>query len=181
MNPQEAFTFLLGVVFHLAIILAFTRFLLQMVGADFYNPLSQFVVQATNPVLAPLRRIMPPNRQVDFAALLVTVVLIVAEVWLLDFLMRFGVHPSGQQLLLISFNSLGSFVLGYFLVAVIVRVVLSWIMQDPRHPFFVLVAQITEPLMAPVRRIMPPMGGLDLSPIVVLLGLQFLMILFFSP
>ena len=179
MNPQEAFSFLLGVFFNLAIILAMTRFLLQLVGADFYNPVSQFVVRATNPVLGPLRKLIPPGRQFDGASLVAVLVLIVAQVYV-EFLLRHGGTPPGQILLLWSFNSLGSWVLGYFFVAVIIRVVLSWIMQDPRHPFFMIVNQITEPLMAPARRVLPPMGGLDLSPILVLIALQFLMVLFFA-
>lgn len=177
MNPQGAMTFLIDVVINLFIFLLLTRFILQLVQADFYNPLSQFVVKATNPVLAPLRKLVPGTSIVDVAALVMVVVLIIVKVIVLVSLSGQGVPPV-PAMVIFALRSLASLMINYLFFAVLIRVILSWVAPDPYNPFTAIMTQITEPVMAPVRRVMPAMGGLDLSPLVVLLGLQFLMVLF---
>ncbi|WP_111657877.1 YggT family protein [Isoalcanivorax indicus] len=177
MNPQGAMTFLIDVAINLFIFLLLTRFILQLVRADFYNPVSQFVVKATNPVLTPLRRMVPGSSTVDVASLVMVVVLIILKTVLVVVLNGQGVPPV-PALVIYALRSLASLMINYLFFAVLIRVILSWVAPDPYNPFTAIMTQITEPVMAPVRRILPPMGGLDLSPLVVLLGLQFLMILF---
>lgn len=177
MNPQGAMTFLIDVAINLFIFLLLTRFILQLVRADFYNPLSQFVVKATNPVLAPLRRMLPANGTVDSASLVMVIIMIILKTVLIVALNGQGVPPL-PALVIFALRSLASLMINYLFFAVLIRVILSWVAPDPYNPFTAIMTQITEPVMAPVRRILPPMGGLDLSPLVVLLGLQFLMILF---
>lgn len=177
MNPQGAMTFLIDVVINLFIFLLLTRFILQLVQADFYNPLSQFVVKATNPVLTPLRKLVPGTSIVDTAALIMVVVLIIVKVIFLVSLSGQGVPPV-PAMVIFALRSLASLMINYLFFAVLIRVILSWVAPDPYNPFTAIMTQITEPVMAPVRRVMPAMGGLDLSPLVVLLGLQFLMVLF---
>ncbi|MCH8542194.1 MAG: YggT family protein [Alcanivorax sp.] len=177
MNPQGAMTFLIDVVINLFIFLLLTRFILQLVQADFYNPLSQFVVKATNPVLTPLRKLVPGTSIVDVASLVMVVVLIILKVVMLVSLSGQGVPPV-PQMVIFALRSLASLMINYLFFAVLIRVILSWVAPDPYNPFTAIMTQITEPVMAPVRRVMPAMGGLDLSPLVVLLGLQFLMVLF---
>ena len=178
MNPQGAFLFLLGFVIDLYIFLVLTRFLLQLVRADFYNPVSQFVVKATNPVLTPLRKIIPGYGGMDVAALVAVVALIVFKLVLVSLLAMGALRFSPLQLLVVTVTELARLLLDYLFWTIILRIILSWVSPDPRNPVVQLVSQITEPVMAPARKLLPPMGGLDLSPIIVLLAIQFIQILF---
>jgi YggT family protein len=178
MNPQGAFLFLLGFAIDLYIFLLLTRFLLQLVRADFYNPLSQFVVKATNPLLMPLRKLIPGYGGVDVAALVAVVALIVIKLVLISLLVHGALRFNALQLLVFTVTETARLLLNYLFWAIILRIVLSWISPDPRNPVTLVVGQITEPVMAPARKILPPMGGLDLSPIIVLLLIQFVQVLF---
>jgi YggT family protein len=178
MNPQGAFLFLLGFVIDLYIFLVLTRFLLQLVRADFYNPVSQFVVKATNPVLTPLRKIIPGYGGMDVAALVAVVALIVFKLVLVSLLAMGALRFSPLQLLVVTVTEVARLLLDYLFWTIILRIILSWVSPDPRNPVVQLVGQITEPVMAPARKLLPPMGGLDLSPIIVLLAIQFIQILF---
>ncbi|MFT0138471.1 YggT family protein [Alcanivoracaceae bacterium MT1] len=179
MNPQGAAIFLINVAFSIYIFIVLTRFVLQLARADFYNPISQFVLRATNPLLAPLRRIIPGWRGLDIASLVLVVILIIAKVLVLSAI-HYGSLPSGlgPQLLIYTLRELASLILNYVFWMVLIRVILSWIAPDPYNPMVRVIVQITEPIMAPARRLLPDMGGLDLSPLIVLLGVQLLKILF---
>jgi|GEM_PF-5641 len=179
MNPQGAAVFLIDFAFSVYIFIVLTRFVLQLARADFYNPISQFVLRATNPLLAPLRRIIPGYRGLDIASLVLILILIVAKALMLLTIQTGGLPAGiGPQLLVYTLRELASLILDYVFWAVLVRVILSWVAPDPSNPVVRVVIQITEPLMAPVRRLLPDMGGLDLSPLIVLLGVQLLKILF---
>ena len=179
MNPQRAAVFLIDFAFSVYIFIVLTRFVLQLARADFYNPISQFVLRATNPLLAPLRRIIPGYRGLDIASLVLILILIVAKALMLLTIQTGGLPAGiGPQLLVYTLRELASLILDYVFWAVLVRVILSWVAPDPSNPVVRVVIQITEPLMAPVRRLLPDMGGLDLSPLIVLLGVQLLKILF---
>ena len=171
MNPQGAAVFLIDFAFSVYIFIVLTRFVLQLARADFYNPISQFVLRATNPLLAPLRRIIPGYRGLDIASLVLILILIVAKALMLLTIQTGGLPAGiGPQLLVYTLRELASLILDYVFWAVLVRVILSWVAPDPSNPVVRVVIQITEPLMAPVRRLLPDMGGLDLSPLIVLLG-----------
>ena len=179
MNPQGAAVFLIDFAFSVYIFIVLTRFVLQLARADFYNPISQFVLRATNPLLAPLRRIIPGYRGLDIASLVLILILIVAKALMLLTIQTGGLPAGiGPQLLVYTLRELASLILDYVFWAVLVRVILSWVAPDPSNPVVRVVIQITEPLMAPVRRLLPDMGGLGLSPLIVLLGVQLLKILF---
>ena len=137
------------------------------------------MLRATNPLLAPLRRIIPGYRGLDIASLVLILILIVAKALMLLTIQTGGLPAGiGPQLLVYTLRELASLILDYVFWAVLVRVILSWVAPDPSNPVVRVVIQITEPLMAPVRRLLPDMGGLDLSPLIVLLGVQFVKILF---
>lgn len=178
MNPHGAFLFLVYYAFDLYIFIVLTRFLLQLVRADFYNPLSQFVVRATNPVLMPLRRMFPSSGTVDSAALVMVVLLLIAKIVAIQLLGAGAIRLAPLPMLVYLVSELARLLLGYVFWAVLARVILSWVAPDPYNPVVRIVVQLTEPVMAPARRLLPPMGGLDLSPILVLLAIQFLRILF---
>lgn len=172
MNPQGALIYLLSTLLQLAAFLMLTRFLLQWVKADFYNPVSQAVVRFTNPLLMPLRKILPGNNNLDFAALVMVLVLILIKAVFISWLSGFSIN--GPMMLMLAVRSLASMLLDYLFWAIMIRVLLSWVAPDPYNPFVQVIAQLTEPVMAPARRLLPPMGGMDLSPILVLILIQFL-------
>ena len=132
MNPQGAFLFLLGFVIDLYIFLVLTRFLLQLVRADFYNPVSQFVVKATNPILMPLRKIIPGYGGMDIAALVAVVALIVFKLVLVSLLAMGALRFSPLQLLVVTVSEIARLLLDYLFWTIILRIVLSWLAPDPR-------------------------------------------------
>lgn len=178
MDPRNALLFLLYYAFDAYIFLVLTRFVLQLVRADFYNPLSQFVVKATNPPLKPLRKLIPGFGGVDVAALVLVIVLIVLKVLMLVLFQYGKLAVDPLSLLAAALHQLASLLLNYVFWTVLARIILSWVAPDPRNPLVLVVVQITEPVMAPARKLLPPIGGFDLSPILVLLAIQFLQILF---
>lgn len=178
MNTQGALLFLIYYAFDAYIFLVLTRFLLQLVRADFYNPVSQFVVKATNPPLKPLRKIIPGYGGVDVAALVLVIALVIGKILAIQFISAGVVSVAPLYFLLFALKEIARLMLGYIFWSILARVILSWVAPDPYNPIVRIVTQITEPVMAPARKLLPPMGGFDLSPIIVLLLIQFLQVLF---
>ena len=174
---MQAVLFLIDTAFSLYLMVVILRLWLQLVRADFYNPFSQFVVKATNPLVLPLRRIIPSIGRLDTATLVLAYAIMLAKLVTLQLL------QSGQMLVVPSlifaviFLVKEVFTLLFWIL--VIRALLSWFSQG-RSPVEYVMHQLTEPLLKPIRRILPPLGGLDLSVLVVLIGLQFLNILFSS-
>ncbi|GAB4363443.1 MAG: YggT family protein [Methylohalobius crimeensis] len=176
-NPA---VFLVNSVFELYVLAVLLRFLFQLVEAEFYNPVSQFLVKITHPPLKILRRFIPSIGRVDTAA----IVLMLAVKMLGDFLV-FQLQGGGAvgigilagsavvQLVNLTFN--------VFIYAIIIQAILSWINPDPYNPVYSLLVDLTEPVLRPCRRLIPTLGGLDLSPLIALIGLQFLKMLIIPP
>ncbi|PCM43139.1 YggT family protein [Marinobacter sp. ANT_B65] len=164
---------LIASTFYMTIILL--RFLLQLARADFYNPISQFAVKATNPLLRPLRRVIPGWGGIDGAALVLAVIIQAITFFLILVALNGGI-PSFNPLILLVWGAIAvlDLIVKIYFWSVIAVVVVSWIAPGSGHPAIQLVAQITEPVMRPVRKLMPSMGGLDLSPIIVFLILNVL-------
>lgn len=171
--------FLVQVVFGLYATLVLLRFLLQWVRADFYNPLSQFIVKATKPTLNPLRRIIPSFSGLDIASLVLAWVVITLEQLAILAIGGLGFQLTAASLLAIP--ELLSLTINIFLFAILIGVIISWINPGSYNPVIGLIHSLTEPLLAPVRRRMPDMGGLDLSPMVVMVGLVVLEMLLVPP
>lgn len=180
-NPYvgNATTFLITTAFGLYILIVMLRFVLQIVRADFYNPVSQFIVKATNPVLRPLRRYVPGVGGIDLASVVVMIVLKYAELWLTAWIL--GHSPPFAGLFMLSVAELLSLLVNVFFFAIIIQVILSWVNPGNYNPVIALVYSLTEPLLGPARRVIPPIGGLDLSPIVVIVGLQLVKLLLIAP
>mgnify|MGYP003116994095 CR=1 FL=1 len=157
--------------FYMTIVLL--RFLLQLARADFYNPITQFVVKATNPPLRVLRKVIPGWGGIDGASLLLTIAIQALVIYLL-LVGNLGGLPAVNPIHLLAWAILATLklIVTIYFWSVIAIVVASWIAPTSGHPALQLVAQLTEPVMQPVRKIMPPMGGLDLSPIAVFLLLN---------
>jgi len=167
----------LGGLYILAVLL---RFLLQIARADFYNPFTQAIVRVTDPALRIFRRIIPGYRGLDFAALVLAFVVECIATTLLITLHGFSFPGLG---LIVTWSAVGllSFIINIYFWALIISIVASFIAPFSGHPALVLVRQLTEPIMAPFRRLLPPMGGLDLSPIFVFLALQVIRAVLISP
>jgi YggT family protein len=170
---SEIFTLVVDTLSSLYLVIILLRFILQLSRADFYNPISQFVVKATNPFVIPLRRIIPGFGGVDIASLVLALVFQALVLSLKITVLTAG-YPNPLGVILMS----GVLVLGVLLKvyfwSLLVMIVASWIAPGSANPALMLINQITEPLMKPFRSILPSMGGLDLSPILVFLVLQIL-------
>jgi len=175
-NPLE---FLIHTLFGLYILAVMLRFLLQVVKADFYNPISQFLVKITNPPLRPLRRIIPGLAGIDLASIVLLIALQMIAL-LLVFMVR-GVTPGMGSLLLLSVHELISLTLNVFLVTIFIQVILSWINPGQYNPATSLLYSLNQPLLWPAQKLIPPIGGIDLSPIVVLIGIQSARMLILPP
>lgn len=162
---------LIASAFYMTVVLL--RFLLQLARADFYNPITQFVVKATNAPLRPLRKIIPGWGGIDGASL-VLAVLIQAITFFLILIALNGGIPAINPLTLLTWSVLNilDLIVKIYFWSVIAVVVVSWIAPTSHHPAIQLVAQLTEPVMRPVRNMIPSIGGLDLSPIIVFLILN---------
>jgi YggT family protein len=171
--------FLVKTLFGLYITIVVIRFLLQWAGADFYNPLSQFVVKVTSPVLRPLRRVLPGYGGLDVASLVLAWLLKTIELMLLGVLLGLGLNPLGPFAWAIP--ALVSLFISIFLFAVLIRVILSWVNPDPFNPAVSILTRLTDPILMPAQRILPPIGGIDLSPMLVMIGLVLLDMLLIPP
>lgn len=158
---------------------AMLRFLLQLTKADFYNPVSQFVVKVTSPVLMPLRRFIPGFRGMDISSLVLAWLVKTAVLFLVGLLAGLGLASIGAVIW--SIPALVELTIDVFIYAVIVRVVLSWVNPNPSNPMVRLIERLTDPVMEPVQRRLPAIGGLDLSPIAVTIGLVLLQMLLIPP
>ena len=148
------------------------RFLLQVAKADFYNPISQAVFKATDPMVRLFRGFIPGYRGIDFSSLFLAFVVQFVAISVTIFLYS-GAIPSLSFIVTWSFVGVLNFIVLFYYYALIASIVMSFVMMfsgnmNP-HPILLLVWQITEPIMSPVRRIIPPMGGLDFSPIFIFL------------
>lgn len=158
------------------ITIVIVRFILQLVRADFYNPLSQFIVSATNPLLMPLRKVVPGFFGIDIASIILAFILQMITLTLLDVVDGKGL-PFILPLIMDSVKELASLILNIYLFALIVIVIVSWIAPGGHNPAVALLSSITEPLLRPIRNTLPSTGGLDFSVMVALLIIYILKIL----
>ncbi len=175
----NAATFLIETVFFLYILLVMLRFLLQWTRANFYNPVSQFIVKATQPPLAPLRRIIPGFGGVDLAAAVFMFALKFIELWLIYGLL--GITPQVGGLAILTIAELLGLLVNVFIVSILIQVIISWVNPGMSNPIIGLLHSLNEPLLAPARRLIPPISGFDLSPIAVFIFLQLVSILAVAP
>ena len=169
---MNAMSFLISTVLDLYIMVVLLRIWLQAARADFYNPFSQFVVKATQPVVRPLRRVIPSIGNIDVATVLFAYVLCVVKFMLLLLLASGGAVSFSPYFLLLGLIALVKAAGGLLFWVLIIRAIMSWVSQG-RSPLEYVFYQLTEPMLTPIRRIIPAMGGLDLSVLVLFIILQF--------
>ena len=170
----EAFIYIIQTLGQLYLLVALLRFILQLVRADFYNPLCQFTVKATQPLLAPLRRIIPSVAGIALAGLVLVLGLQFLLIVVLLSLTSFPVMQLLPQILIWTLIIVAGLVLKIFFFALIVSVILSWIAPGSHNPGAQLTQQICEPLLAPIRNLLPNLGGLDISPIFAFIAINLL-------
>jgi len=170
-SVQNALLFTIQTIFSFYIMIVLFRFMLQLVKADFRNPLAQFTVKITNPLLIPLRKIIPGYAKVDWAALVLALLLQGIELYLILLVKGFGVAASAVSiggLCIWSIGELLDLVLAFLFFATLIQVVYSWIQPGQYHPSIMLLQKITEPLYRPIHKILPNFGMIDMSPIVLI-------------
>jgi YggT family protein len=171
----QAGTFLVQSLGSLYLAIVILRFLLQLVKADFYNPISRFLVNATHLPSKPIRKLLPTYRSFDIASL----VLALLVQWLVIQLSA-TINGAGMinVLFVLSWGAIGiiSLILNIYLYGLLIVIIVSWVAPQSRHPILLLLHQLISPVMEPFKRIIPPLGGLDLSPIFMFLVINMLQI-----
>lgn len=169
MNP---FAFLIDILFHLYTVVLMLRLLLQWVRADFYNPVCQFIVKVTNPVVIPLRRFIPGFRGIDVSTLVLILAFTAVKLLLVYGLSGYDV--SIAAVMIKTFVETIILLLNIFLFAIIIQAILSWVNPDPYNPVVSLLNYLTWPVLKHFRKLLPPISGFDLSPIFAIITILFI-------
>jgi YggT family protein len=173
-QQQAALIFLLKTLMDLYLLTFLLRFVMQWARTTYHNPFAQFIYKVTSPLVIPARRVLPSIRGLDVPTLIVLIVLELVATWVLVRLS--GVSLPIPTLLIYALLRLIALVLWFYTGALIIYVLLSWFGDRGRNPMGVLLGELVEPVLRPARRLVPPIGGLDLSPLIVILLLQAAMI-----
>lgn len=164
----NGFGLIVQVVFGAIATLFLVRLLAEATRADFHNPLSQFVYRYTNPILAPVRRVLPNWRRINLAAVLILLIIFIVESLVICLLS--GFFPRWPGLLVISLAGLLDYVLLFYIVLIIGWALISMFAPDTYHPLYRLAGIIVDPLLRPLRRKLV-VGNIDFSPTVVIIVL----------
>ena len=159
-------------LFNMATFIFVLRFLLHLSKADYFNPITQGVVKATNPIVLPLQSVLRPSGRLDFASLLIGLAVKALGISVALYLSGLLGSADLVSILIGGLAGVLKTVLDLYFFILVISIILSWVAPQANHPGALLVYQLSEPLMAPVRKIIPSLGGLDLSPIFVFLGIN---------
>lgn len=175
----NAATLLIEIGFGLIALLFLLRLLLQWVGAPFHNPVCQAIYRYSNPILLPLRKLLRPWRRIDLAAgaMVLVTMLVKATALLLVWQRPLG----GPAIVLLGLAELIGLLLTVYFWLVLIHVILSWVGNRPNHPAIDLVNRLVQPVLRPWRRLLPALGGFDLSPMLFILLLMLARILLVAP
>ena len=160
-------------VVELYTMLVLLRLMMQLARADFYNPISQFIVKATDPLLKPLRRFIPGLWGVDMPSIVLALLVQIVGLVLM-MLLKGTVTIDPVLFLLLGLFGVINIGLKIAFFAIIIVIVVSWIAPQSYNPAVSLLRQISDPLMAPFRKIIPPMGGLDFAPMLAMFVIHVL-------
>jgi YggT family protein len=172
----NAIYFLLDALLSLALYVALLRLVMQWSRADFRNPVAQAVVKVTNPLVMPLRRVLPPINKIDTASVVTVLIVAVGYVVLMSVVRGFGMPPLLLLLRAVALEIVSS-VLWLYFYAIFLYALMSLIAQGSYSPMQPLLTSLCEPVLRPIRRLIPPIAGLDLSPLWAGLLIQALLIL----
>ena len=172
--------FLVGFIFDLYIIVLMLHLLMQKLGVSYHNLISQFIIRITNLFVSPLQRIIPEFSGFDFAILFLIIIFEFIQAFLL-FWLRSRLIPHFGGLLLISIGALGNKFMSLYFYAIILRVTISWVVSLQQSPVAEIIFLITEPVMKPIRRLLPAIAGFDSSALLLLMFCPLISFLFFDP
>ena len=171
----QALYFIVKTLAQLYLLLYLLRFWLPWVRTDFRNPIAQAILRFTSPVIVPIRRFVPPIGRLDTATVLVLLVMQYAIIYVL--LMILGQQLPPTIVAQLTVIELGVYSLNLFFFAILIRIILSWVAPQSYNPISAIAGSLAEPVLRPFRRLIPPIGGLDISPIFAVVLLQASVIL----
>lgn len=171
--------FLVDTIFGLYLFALMLRFLFQWFNADYYNPITQVIVKITQPPVRTLRRFIPPLGRIDSATLLLMLVLQMLASYIVLTLQ--GIDLNALALAVFATSQLVDLMLNVLLFAVIIAALLSWVRVSRYNPAVSLLYSFTSPMLKWARKLLPPMGGLDLSPLIPIIGIQLVKMLLLPP
>ena len=174
----QALFYIFKTLTQLYIALYLLRFWMPLVGADFRNPIAQAVLRLTSPLVIPLRRFLPSVGRIDTATVVVMVILQGLVIAALMLIVGRPIEP--LPLFIATAVELAILSLYLFMFAIIIRVVLSFVAQGGYHPLGAVAASLSDPILRPFRRLVPPLGGLDLTPLFAFILLQAMIIFLIS-
>jgi YggT family protein len=177
---NNASIFLIQSLFDLYLMVLLLRFIFQYLKIDFYNPVSQIIVKLTSPLVISFRKVIPGYWGLDLATLILILLTSLVKLTLIS-LIGFHKFPHLFGLLVWALGDISGLLFKIFFYAVLANIIMSWIAPNTRSPVTAILSRLTEPLLQPARRYIPLIGGIDISPIPVLLGLQLLIILISDP
>ena len=167
-NFSQMMVFLVTTVSSLYIAITLLRFLFQLVRAEFYNPISQFIVKVTNPLLIPLRYLIPGVFGIDLASIVLALLLQILTIEAIYFIQYDQFAPFTPVLIASAFKIV-ALVLDIYFWAILIMVVLSWVAPYSNHPVTSLINSLLHPILSRIQRVIPPMGGLDFAPMVMMI------------
>lgn len=176
---QDAGLFLINTVFDLYLLILMIRFILCWARSNYFNPITRFIINCTQPIVAPLRRILPTKSGIEFATLAWILIFASLKFFLVG-LVIVGLPKVPFGLIVLAFASALKLLLNTFFYAIFLQAILSWIQTGP-SPIGEILAQVTAPIMRPMRRLVPSIGGIDISPLPALIILQLLLIVLVNP
>jgi YggT family protein len=173
---MDALHFVLNTLLTLVVVVFLLRVIMPLVRADFRNPVGEAVLKITNPLVLPLRRVIPPGRKVDIASIVALLIVQLVKTCALLLLISSALLRLNLVLVTAAHGLLIT-VLQFYLYAVLIYALMTWFAGASYSPVGLVLGRICEPLLAPFRRLIPPIGGLDLSALFVIIALQALIIL----
>lgn len=172
---QKALIFLISSIFSVYIFIVWLRIYLQFMGANFFNPICQFLIIATNPFVLPLRKILPSLKSIDLSSTVLLFATAIIEIFVLGLIAGYLINFF--FILFFAVLTIVNTILQVFFWGVILRAIFSFLPQSQYSPTNEILFYISEPLLKPARRMLPPISGIDLSPFIVLLFLGFIKII----
>jgi YggT family protein len=172
---MQALLYIIDTLVTLVVITFLLRVLMPIVRADFRNPIGQAVLSVTDPLVRPLRRVLPPAGRVDLASVVALLVVQLLGTALINVLAVGGFDLG--SIVVHAVRGLLHTILQFYTVAILLYALLSWVAPGAYSPASQILTRLCEPLLAPIRRVIPSLGGLDLSALFALIALQALQIL----
>jgi YggT family protein len=173
---MTALIFIVDTLLSLALFVVLARLLLQWARADFRNPVAQAIVRLTNPLILPLRRVLPPIRKIDTASVVAVVLVAIIKVGILFALRSYGTPSLELWMQSVAVELVQALLRTYF-YAILLYALLSLIAPGGYSPLQSVLASVCEPVLRPFRRLIPPIAGIDLSPLWAVIAIQAILLL----